>query len=138
MRKLYKRKDIIPELNLTSLMDMFTIILFFFLATYSFEGVLMKLAEGLNLPKSESKIPVAERYYIAVAKDRVIIDNEEFSNTGLDDVEVLKRLKEIKVKGINYLVIQADRELPFYKVRNYIRLAVQAGFSKPYLAVLPL
>ncbi len=137
MSRFYKKKNQDIELNLTSLMDMFTIILFFFLSTYSFEGVLMKLVEGIELPKSESKIPVAEKYYIAIKKDSVIIDDEIFSLNTPDDSYVFGSLRQIKKKGISFLVIQADRELPFQVVKKYIRLAVKAGFAKPYLAVIP-
>lgn len=137
MSRFYKKKNQDIELNLTSLMDMFTIILFFFLSTYSFEGVLMKLVEGIELPKSESKIPVAEKYYIAIKKDAVIIDDEIFSLNTSDDSYVFSSLRQIKKKGISFLVIQADRELPFQVVKKYIRLAVKAGFAKPYLAVIP-
>ncbi len=136
MAKLYKKKDNSMELNLSSLMDMFTIILFFFLTTYSFEGVLMQLVEGIELPKAKTTIPIAEKFYVAVGKDKIDINGKLYSNTGKDDGYILRELKEIRSKGKNYLVIQADKDLPFYLVRNYIRLAVQAGFSKPYLAVL--
>jgi len=137
MPNFYKKKKQDVELNLTSLMDMFTIILFFFLSTYSFEGVLMKLVEGIELPRSESKIPVAEKYYIAIKKDAVVIDDETYSLSGLDDKYIFSSLRQIKKKGISFLVIQADKDLPFYVVKKYIRLAVQAGFAKPYLAVIP-
>lgn len=137
MAKFYKKRERVVELNLSSLMDMFTIILFFFLTTYSFEGVLMKLVEGIELPKAKTSIPIAEKFYIAIAKDRIDIDGRVYSNTGKDDIYILRELKKIKAMGKNYLVIQADKDLPFYLIRNYIRLAVQAGFSKPYLAVLP-
>ncbi len=137
MARFFKKSSSSMELNLTSLMDMFTIILFFFLSAYSFEGVLMKLVEGITLPEARSVIPVAEKFYIAVGKDRIEISGRTYAVTGKDDPYILRELKDIKQKGKNYLVIQADKDLPFYVARNYIRLAVQAGFSKPYLAVLP-
>lgn len=137
MRKFYKKNKQDVELNLTSLMDMFTIILFFFLSTYSFEGVLMKLVEGIELPRSESKIPVAEKYFLAIKKDKIVIGDEEFELKSSDDKYVFNNLRLIKKKGINFLVIQADKDLPFAVVKKYIRLAVQAGFAKPYLAVIP-
>ncbi len=138
MRRLYKRKDYPVELTLTSLMDMFTILLFFFLTTYSFEGVLMKIEEGIQLPVSKSRLPVAEKYYMAISIDKVTIDGIDYSTTGRDDALILSHLRELKKRGANYIVIQADRSLPFYKIRNYIRIVVQAGFSKPFLAVLPV
>lgn len=137
MKKLYKRKEGAIELNLTSLMDMFTILLFFFLTSYSFEGVFMNVEKDIDLPYSQSRIPVSEKSYIAISKSSVSIENKNYSNTGKDDTEILGHLKILKNKGVNYIVIQADRELEFYKIRNYIRLAVQAGFSKPFLAVIP-
>lgn len=137
MKRLYKRKVRQTDLNLTSLMDMFTIILFFFLSAYSFDGTLMKLVEGIALPKSASAIPVAEKYYVAVDQNSVMVNDAEYRNTGADDALILRDLRAIKKKGGNFIVIQADKGLPFYMVRNYIRLAVQAGFSKPFLAVMP-
>jgi biopolymer transport protein ExbD len=137
MRRLYKRKDNPIELNLTSIMDMFTILLFFFLTTYSFEGVLMKIEEGIELPVSKSRLPVAEKYYMAISMDKVTIDGIVYNSNGRDDVLILSHLKELKKRGANFIIIQADRSLPFYKIRNYIRIIVQAGFSKPFLAVLP-
>lgn len=137
MKKLYKRKEGTIELNLTSLMDMFTILLFFFLTSYSFEGVFMNVEKDIELPYSQSRIPVSEKSYIAISKSSVSIENKNYSNTGKDDTEILRHLKILKNKGVSYIVIQADRELEFYKIRNYIRLAVQAGFSKPFLAVIP-
>lgn len=137
MRRFYKKNKQDVELNLTSLMDMFTIILFFFLSTYSFEGVLMKLVEGIELPRSESKIPVAEKYFLAIKKDKIVIGDDEFELKSSDDKYVFNNLRLIKKKGINFLVIQADKDLPFAVVKKYIRLAVQAGFAKPYLAVIP-
>lgn len=137
MKKLYKRKEESIELNLTSLMDMFTILLFFFLTSYSFEGVFMSVAKDINLPYSQSRIPVSEKSYIAISKNFLTIESKNYSNTGRDDKEILSHLRFLKNKGVNYIVIQADRELEFYKIKNYIRLAVQAGFSKPFLAVIP-
>lgn len=137
MKRLYKRKEESIELNLTSLMDMFTILLFFFLTSYSFEGVFMNIEKDIDLPYSESRIPVSEKLYIAIGKTNIKIEDKNYSNTGRDDVEILKHLKMLKNAGVNYIVIQADKELEFYKIRNYIRLSVQAGFNKPFLAVIP-
>ncbi len=138
IKELYKkRKDENIELNLTSLMDMFTILLFFFLTSYSFEGVFMEVERNINLPYSTSRIPVADKTYMAIDKNNIKIEDVYYSGTGKDDKEILKHLQSIKNKGSNFLVIQADKELEFYRIKNYIRLAVQAGFAKPFLAVIP-
>lgn len=137
MIELYRKKEENLELNLTSLMDMFTILLFFFLTSYSFEGVFMSVEKDINLPHSKSRIPISEKTYIAIGYNGIKIEDVNYSSTGKDDIEILKHLRMLRNKGVNFLVIQADRELEFYKVRNYIRLAVQAGFTKPFLAVVP-
>ena len=52
MAKKRRKKPEEAKLNITSMMDMFTIMLFFLLKSFSSQGQLVTPAEGLNMPQS--------------------------------------------------------------------------------------
>jgi len=63
------------NLNLTSMMDMFTIILVFLLKSYSATGKLITIPEGYTLPESiADKIPVLA-VNISVDNEYIIVDD---------------------------------------------------------------
>ena len=65
------------KLNLTSMMDMFTIILVFLLKTYSAEGQLIQPSESLSLPKSTIQTPPESALDLIVSKQQVMVNNQE-------------------------------------------------------------
>lgn len=71
-------------LNLTSMMDMFTIILVFLLKTYSTEGQLLQPSKYLTLPKSTVKTPPETALDLIVSKEIIMVNDK--SITTLDDV----------------------------------------------------
>ena len=64
------------RLNLTSMMDMFTIILVFLLKTYAAEGQLIQPSESLTLPKSNIKTSPETALDIVVSKDLVFVNDK--------------------------------------------------------------
>ncbi|MBN1542088.1 biopolymer transporter ExbD [candidate division KSB1 bacterium] len=74
-----KKHDTSPKrvsLNLTSMMDMFTIILVFLLKTYSTEGQLIHPSENLTLPISSVKNPAEIALDVVVSKEWIMVNNE--------------------------------------------------------------
>lgn len=70
-----KKKNDVP-LQITSMMDMFTIILVFLLKSFSAEGSLLTNADNLVLPNSQSKKkPQEVNLQLAVTNDMVLVDN---------------------------------------------------------------
>lgn len=63
-------------LNLTSLMDMFTIILVFLLKSYSTEGGLIHPSENLTLPKSTVENVPETALDVIVSKETVVVNDE--------------------------------------------------------------
>ncbi len=69
-------------LNITSMMDMFTIILLFLLKSFSTGGVTLANAEGLALPNSISTLkPDKVNLQLAVTPDSIMLDNVPIEST---------------------------------------------------------
>jgi len=129
-----KKHDTDPgkvKLNLTSMMDMFTIILVFLLKTYSTEGMLIQPSEYLTLPKSTiEKSPevaldlVVSKEWIMVNHEPVIqvnevIDQKNFSVRPLQEKlnvysREAKRMEELYgTKFSGKVTIQGDESIPY-------------------------
>jgi len=68
-----------PEtnLNLTSMMDMFTIILVFLLKSYSATGKLITIPEGYTLPESLAETTPVVAVNVSVDSEHIIVEGEE-------------------------------------------------------------
>ena len=64
------------RLNLTSMMDMFTIILVFLLKTYAAEGQLIQPSDSLTLPKSTVQTPPETALDIVVSKEIIMVNDK--------------------------------------------------------------
>ncbi|MFQ5675197.1 MAG: ExbD/TolR family protein [bacterium] len=64
------------KLNLTSMMDMFTIILVFLLKTYATEGQLIQPSESLSLPKSTIQTPPETALDLVVSKEDILLNHK--------------------------------------------------------------
>ncbi len=143
-----KKHDTNPgsaRLNLTSMMDMFTIILVFLLKTFSTEGQLIHPSEYLTLPKSSVKTPPETALDLIVSKEVVMVNDKTVVN--LQDVvrqkgyiikplqnELLYHAKEAKSMeekfGIPFsgkVTIQADKGI---KYRELVKVMATCGASE--------
>lgn len=144
----------VSSLSLTSMMDMFTIMLFFLLKSFSTEGDIVTLADNLQLPISTSQIKPVLTLNLMVSKDSIIVEGKEvelITNITNDNSLLIKRLadelrlhaeKSIKIANINESVkfkgnitIQADKTIPFNLLKKIIYTCGQMEFSNISLAV---
>jgi len=68
------------ELNITSMMDMMTIILVFLLKSFSATEVTVTPSSNLKLPMSEADKQPSVALNVVVAKDAIIVDNKRVLN----------------------------------------------------------
>ena len=151
-----KRHDTDPgkmSLNLTSMMDMFTIILVFLLKTYSTEGQLIQPSEYLTLPQSTvQKIPEVA-LDVAVSKEWVFVNNEPIetiaaivSQPGLIiqslQAELLKYANDAKLMDEKYgipfsgkVIIQGDKDIPYRVIVKVMATCGRSEFPNMRLAV---
>ncbi len=90
------------KLNLTSMMDMFTIILVFLLKTYATEGHLIQPTESLTLPKSTIQTAPETALDLVVSKEMVMLNDKPIAD-----------LKSVK-KGKGYIIQSLRDELLFH------------------------
>jgi len=77
-----KIRQSIGELNITSMMDMFTIVLVFLLKNFATEGNLLTSADNLILPQSaKSQTPKEVSMLIIVDPEWVLVDDQKVMKT---------------------------------------------------------
>ena len=74
MRRHRKRKP--PGLMLTSLLDMFTIILIFLIVSFEAESFEFRLNSDLTLPESASRAQLRPAVNVAITGDQVLVSDE--------------------------------------------------------------
>ncbi len=102
------------KLNLTSMMDMFTIILVFLLKTYATEGQLIQPTESLTLPKSTIQTPSQTALDLVVSKEMVMLNDKPIVD-----------LKYVK-QGKGY-IIQSLRDELLFHAQEARKMEVQYG-----------
>lgn len=143
-------------LNITSMTDMFTILLVFLLQTYSTSPIEIKPENNLRLPSSTVEVTPTNALQLSINSEGVIRDGKTlvkmakgvFSKDSLDPndssfilplfTELNKIAGETKDQEIKEgrILLQADRELPYETIRKVLYTASMAGFPKVKLATI--
>lgn len=150
MARNHKRK--LPGLNLTSLMDVFTILVFFLLVNQS-DSAVLEPPKKVTLPDSVVETKPKETVVIIVSKDTVTVqgkkvalvaDIEKSKHDAI--VEISDRLKELKknVIGVSTkaiseskeVTILSDKDVPFKVLKKVMSSCTYAGYEKVSLAVI--
>ncbi len=138
-------------LNLTSLMDVFTILVFFLLVNQSSTEVLKPPSE-IVLPDSVVESKPRQTVILLVSSEQVLLQGEpvvataDVLKTKGDSIEAVRdKLKRIREKaiGINTaavaeskeVTILADKGIPFKILRKLMSTCTSAGYSRISLAV---
>lgn len=147
-----------PGLMLTSLLDMFTIILIFLIVSFEAEDNEFKLNPDLTLPESSAKAPLKPAVNVVVNAGGVLVDEKQvvrFSGGKSTDaqrqagqipelVEALKVIYERKYGEDRIevgedtepmIVVQSDKQLDYGTLYLVLRSAANAGFFKYRLAI---
>ncbi len=140
-----KRQIHEPLVNLTSMVDVLSVLMFFLLSIYSGGGYLTILPSGLQLPSSNVRKSLTRQVEVAVLKDRILVDREPVG----DDWKAFAESEELVLPALQaalaakispdvteaQVTIEADRTIPFRFLKKVIYTADQAGFRKQSLAV---
>ncbi len=123
--------------QLTSLIDVMTILLVFLIQNFSVEGNLITPSNDLTIPKSSIETRPEMMVSVQISEDMVMLDGEKLVNISdyadaeeyliqpLFDRMVLKRSTTSTPK----LMLEADRELPFNVIKRVAFTCSKAGFS---------
>jgi biopolymer transport protein ExbD len=147
-----------PKLMLTSMMDMFTIILIFLLFSFSENPENITLNKTLELPHSSAQLGYQKTIQIVLSKDELSLDGETLAEVhnrridGLapDDLTASTLYQRLKTKRSEQAAASSDgqtRETPhilflcdqsfaFKTINNVIKTAGMAGYPNFQFAVL--
>ena len=130
------------KLNLTSMMDMFTIILVFLLKTYSTEGALIQPTESLSLPIStiqtepEVALDLVVSKEVVMVNERVVVDMDAVKKQRGFVIAPLKaelqrhadeakRMEtELGTPFSGKVIIQGDKSIPY---RELVKVMATCG-----------
>jgi len=150
-----KIKQSTGDLNITSMMDMFTIVLVFLLKNFATEGNLMTSAENLILPQSaKSQTPKEVSMLIIVDPEWVLVDDQKVMKTvdarsqdslNLQPVyEILQEKraeeKESTMMGltdetVGKIVLQFDKNMDYDVVTKTVATCGYSGYRNVKFAV---
>jgi len=152
MARMARNKRAVPRLNLTSLMDVFTILVFFLLVNSTNTEVLQQ-PKQITLPDSVVEAKPRETVVIFVGTEEVLVqgkvvarvpDIEAFAGERIEPISV--RLAELagNVIGISTrtvadsqeVTVLADKAVPFNVIRKIMATCTGEGYTKVSLAVM--
>ena len=152
MRRMERNKQKVTGLNLTSLMDVFTILVFFLLFHASGSEV-MEAPKQIKLPDSAVETKPRETIVIMVSPESVlvqgkaVIDTPELLDAKIETVaEITERLRQIEqnIIGISTktvveskeVTILADKTIPFQVLKKIMSTCTGSGYGRISLAVI--
>jgi len=152
IRRMSRNRVKIGKMNLTSLMDVFTILVFFLLVN-SGSVEIMEAPKTVVLPESRVEAKPRETVVIFISPEEVLVQGKAvmqvadiLDSESLTIAPVSERLKEIgqSVLGPNTamvaesqeVTILADKNVPFDVIRKIMSTCTEGGFENVSLAVI--
>ncbi len=158
--RIKKHKTEMPEakLNLTSMLDTFTVLLIFLLQIYSTDGQLISPSQFLTLPNSNVDQPPEVGLDVVVSKNMILVNHEKvvtMEDVLANDPKVLENgiIKPLRERLLYYssqakkmetdygvkfsgkVVIQGDKDLPYVELVKVMRTCGVADYPNMRLAV---
>jgi biopolymer transport protein ExbD len=150
------KKFVPPKLMITSMMDMFTIILIFLLFQFSEKPETIHMEKDIELPKSTAKMDHTETIKLVVTQNSLHINNDLIARVkkgrvmGLDPKNpkasvLYQRLEEQFVKAANdsdetqpknHILLLCDKRHSFKTINDIVKIAALAGYPNFQFAVL--
>ncbi|MRR35313.1 hypothetical protein EG829_11650 [bacterium] len=151
-----ERKTAQPKLLMTSMVDIFTFLLIFLLASFSDHVARFSIDPGISLPKSVTKADFNENIRIVASKSTVWLGDEAVASirdgvvVGLDDgdprrsvlyrklLETKEKVEQTKTndKDKTLILFLCDKSLSFRTINSIIKTAGMAGFPNFQFGVL--
>ena len=152
MKRMSRNRVRITKMNLTSLMDVFTILVFFLLINSATTEVL-ETPKRITLPESAVESKPRDTVVIFVSSEQVIVQGEPvvliddiLAMDGQDIEPIGQRLDELSdniiglktqiVAESQEVTILADKSVPFSVVRQVMSTCTNNGYGRISLAVM--
>ena len=152
IKRMSRNRGKIAKMNLTSLMDVFTILVFFLLVN-SGSVEILDAPKEVKLPESRVETKPRETVVIFVSQEQVLVQGEAVAL--VDDIlngvpeavnPITWRLAELKERVVGpstlavadslEVTILADRSVPFTVIRQIMSTCTGEGYENVSLAVI--
>ncbi len=149
-----KYRSIHQELSLTSMIDMFSMLIIFLIQSFSAQGELFVTNPNIKLPSAQHAKALDRSPLITVTPDKVVLEgapagdntniNDKIEETDWDLPTLTARLDGYKrffesihadVKFPGEVIVQADKSLPFVYLKRVMYSLAKVGFTNVNLAV---
>ena len=155
MRK-HKKRFVPPTVQITSMMDMFTIIIIFLLFSFSSDPEKNPLDKDMRLPESTAKLDYRESAKLVLTRtslklgDKMLATIEDDKVVGLDPDDLKASSLYSRLKMHRYesqmqkkegslespLLFLCDKRLSFKTINQVVKTAAMAGYPNFKFAVL--
>jgi biopolymer transport protein ExbD len=127
--------------QLTSLVDIMVILLFFLIQSFSVEGNLVTPSDDLQLPVSSANKMPQPFCGVHITKNNVLVEDlivtttemilksEDLLLRDLLKVMIAEKAKSKDPATANKLLIQADKDIPFAIIKKVMYTCSKAGFE---------
>ena len=125
MKKKFRNKRTMSEINVTPFVDVMLVLLIIFMVTAPLltSGIKINLPESSSVLKNEKKDPVTVSIN---SKGEIFIQKKKFSKN-----QLIKKLSLLKKNNQNLKIyIKGDKKLDYGKVMDLMNLINQSGFKK--------
>lgn len=150
MAKHHKRAKSQPKLNLVSLMDIFTILVFFLLVNSS-EVEVLQTNKSIKLPESVAEKKPENTLLVMVSSESIIINGRALADVAavldsadeqiaplkqeLDYLAARKPLSPAEQEAGRDITIMGDAEIPYTLLKKIMTTSAQSGYRNISLAV---
>lgn len=147
-----KRGNKTKDLNITSLIDILTILLVFMIKNISMDSTQKNAPEGMLLPTivtTNELIESGKAVYLKIYPDKILYGTESMEVGSVQDFlnradirNSLLRLLQMEARAITVgnskpcLLIQADKDLPCLYITEFIKFSAQASFANIYFSAI--
>jgi len=147
------KKSGYAELNLTSMVDMLTILVVFLLQTFSASGELLAVQKNITLPEASNFKDLEQAEVIAISKDvvtfrgRPVADAAELNKENTVDWKITDLHDQLVTLKNNYkllhpseefpgaVIVQADKSVDFKVMKKVLYTCGAAGYRNVNFAV---
>lgn len=149
-----RKRNVQVSLKLTSMIDMFTILLVFLLKSFSAEGQIVTISPDLRLPESTAQKSPEPASTIAITDEWVLLDGDQIVTvkevmslnkllipglaTGLENLKTVSETVGQMTMDMGFtgkISIQGDKEIPYQLLKKVMFTCGQIGYNDILLTV---
>lgn len=152
IRRMTRNKRAVAKLNLTPLMDVFTVLVFFLIFN-SATGEVLQQPKQITLPESVVEAKPRETVVIFVGKDEVLVqgvpvarvadiqatENAEIEPIGVRLAELSESVIGLSTQAVaksQEVTVLADKSVPFSVLKKIMATCTARGYTRVSLAVV--